>query len=216
MELNIARQIASEITSWCFKQKVLNSTICGSIRREKPEVKDIDIALYTEHMPKFGELEGFEILWSGDTKVGGIYKGIRVDVRSYSDFACHSAMMLHLTGSAKLNLLMRRKAIELGLKLNEYGLWERDSEKRIPITAEFEVFERLGMDYLPPTERTLDLTNGLSTLSFEIASDSTDSIYRVVRNITGNWSCECLGYKYRGKCKHISKCMEETNVTENQ
>ena len=154
MELSKASDIALELSQWITVNSTVKKTnICGSIRRQKPEVKDIDLALLGS-MPDFSKLPGFEILWSGEKKVGGVFKDIRVDIRTFNEMA-EGSMMLHLTGSAYLNRIMRINAMKKKLKLNEYGLWNRTTEERIPAFSEKEIFQALDMQYLDPLSRSL-------------------------------------------------------------
>ncbi len=60
---------------------------------------------------------------------------------------------LYFTGSQQLNILMRNRAIELGLTLNEYGLFKSNGEL-IPATTEQEIFNHLGLKYLEPHQRS--------------------------------------------------------------
>jgi DNA polymerase (family 10) len=53
---------------------------------------------------------------------------------------------------------MRQRAIQRGLRLNEYGLFKSDVETRdpkllVPCRTEEEIFAQLGLDYIPPELR---------------------------------------------------------------
>src|SRR5262249_35354758 len=61
-------------------------------------------------------------------------------------FALH-----YFTGAKEHARAMRVRAPELGLKLNEYGLFR--GEKLIPCPDEAGIFRALGMDYIPPELR---------------------------------------------------------------
>jgi DNA polymerase (family 10) len=60
--------------------------------------------------------------------------------------------MHYFTGSKAHNIRMRERAIKQGLKLNEYGLFDAD-DKFIVGTEEAEIFETLGLPYIPPVLR---------------------------------------------------------------
>jgi len=60
---------------------------------------------------------------------------------------------LYLTGSAKFNINMRYIAHKNGYKLNQKGLFYRESGERVPIKNERDVFALLGMTYRKPEER---------------------------------------------------------------
>ena len=62
--------------------------------------------------------------------------------------------LLAWTGDAALIRDMRKAAKDKGLLLNEYGLFEKATGAEVPVQTERDVFERLGMPYLEPSERT--------------------------------------------------------------
>lgn len=47
------------------------------------------------------------------------------------------------------------------------------------------------------------------TNSWEVKSTSQSSMYKVLTD-GKDWSCTCLGYFYRGECKHIKNLQEQT------
>ena len=75
----------------------------------------------------------------------------RIDIRFVSHDVYPSAM-LYFTGSAELNLKMRKIAKKLKLKLSEYGLTKEDGT-RLLISSEYDVFKILNIEYLPPNLR---------------------------------------------------------------
>ena len=74
----------------------------------------------------------------------------RIDIY-YTPKNSYFASLLHLTGSGNFNRKMRGLAIELGYKLNEYGIYLES--KMIKITSEQDIFEKLGMEYIEPKDR---------------------------------------------------------------
>lgn len=79
-----------------------------------------------------------------------INKIIRVDfiIVPYDSF--YTALM-HFTGSGEFNQMMRVHAKNLGMKLNEYGLFKKD--KRIDINSETDIFNNMLLKYVPPNKR---------------------------------------------------------------
>jgi len=63
----------------------------------------------------------------------------------------YGAMTLYFTGPRQFNINMRITAIKLGLRLNEYGVWEESNQ--LAGKTERSVFETLQLDFVPPTER---------------------------------------------------------------
>ena len=64
--------------------------------------------------------------------------------------------MLYFTGPYELNTEMRHQAKKRGMILNEYGLYkidDNDNKTLIKINSEEDIFKKLGMKYLTPTER---------------------------------------------------------------
>src|SRR5262249_42492302 len=61
------------------------------------------------------------------------------------------AALLYFTGSKAHNVSLRQLAIQQGLKLNEYGLFR--GTRRLAGRTEREVYERLGLPFVPPELR---------------------------------------------------------------
>jgi DNA polymerase (family 10) len=149
--------IAGRLLDWVREQpSVIRSEICGSLRRRRETIRDIDILVSAKKskaiMEGFVALEGvMEVLARGDTKSSiMVAPGIQADLRVVHDeqfpFALH-----YFTGSKQHNIRMRSRAIEYGLKLNEYEL---AGEKRsIRCKDESDIFEALQLDYIPPELR---------------------------------------------------------------
>src|SRR5205085_4747289 len=85
----------------------------------------------------------------GDTKASVILPGgIQSDLRVVSD-AEYPFALLYFTGSKEHNIVMRQRAIQRGLRLNQYGLFNSKEETRdpkllVPCQTEDDVFEQLG------------------------------------------------------------------------
>ena len=75
-----------------------------------------------------------EDLSLGNTKYMGICKlnnksiSRRIDIRYFNRKESYGAALLYFTGSKKFNKSTRQKAINLGLKLNEYGLFRHEKD----------------------------------------------------------------------------------------
>ncbi|OXT09129.1 histidinol-phosphatase [Thermoanaerobacterium thermosaccharolyticum] len=130
--------------------------IAGSLRRRKEIVKDIDILATCDNPEKlmdvFTKYEGImDIVAKGETKTSIILKsGINVDLRVVKDeeypYALH-----HFTGSKEHNTAMRHMARQMGIKMNEYGLFKGDL--LIKCRDEEEIFNNLNLSYIPPELR---------------------------------------------------------------
>ncbi len=63
------------------------------------------------------------------------------------------AALQYFTGSKAHNIRTREIAVRKGLKLSEYGLFRVDDGSLIVSETEEEVYERLGLPWIPPTLR---------------------------------------------------------------
>jgi DNA polymerase (family X) len=138
--------------------------LCGSLRRRKETINDIDILISSNDsgpiMDRFVSLPGVVgVVGHGETKSSivieqNLGRGRRVamnaDLRVVRDeqfpFALH-----YFTGGKEHNIAMRARAQQNGLKLNEYEL--AGPKRRIPCKEEADIFRALDLDYIPPELR---------------------------------------------------------------
>ena len=160
--------------------KQLQIVICGSYRRQRPTSNDIDILLThpqvktklqiashdNNYLHKFVDKlkkNGFILddLTDKDYKVK--YMGYcqykenpvrRIDIR-YIPYESFAAAMLYFTGNQYFNIKIRALAEQLGYILNEYGIYKLigDKKKKIKTATEKDIFEVLGLEFLPPEKR---------------------------------------------------------------
>jgi len=129
----------------------------GSLRRMKETVHDIDILAASTDVEKtmktFLSLRFIEsVLAQGPTKASvRVQDDLQVDLRVVEPKSWGAAMH-YFTGSKAHNIRMRERAIKQGLKLNEYGLFDAN-DKYIAGAQEEEIFEKLGLPYIPPVLR---------------------------------------------------------------
>jgi DNA polymerase (family 10) len=132
--------------------------IAGSLRRYKETIKDIDLLITTTKPDKV--MQTFvshplveDTIAHGETKSSvRLFTGINADLRVVSDAEFPFALM-YFTGSREHNIVMRGRALKMGYKLNEYGLFKRDSKKSKHLRSEEEIFAELGLSYIPPELR---------------------------------------------------------------
>jgi DNA polymerase (family X) len=129
----------------------------GSLRRMKEIVHDIDILAASTDVEKtmkaFLSLQFIEaVLAQGPTKASvRVQDDLQVDLRVVEPKSWGAAMH-YFTGSKAHNIRMRERAIKQGLKLNEYGLFDAN-DKYVAGAQEEEIFEKLGLPYIPPVLR---------------------------------------------------------------
>lgn len=131
-------------------------SVAGSVRRRRETIGDADIVAisaksekvmdYFVSMPEVAHVHG-----KGVTKtMVKLKNGMDVDLRVVAKESFGAALN-YFTGSKDHNVALRRIAQEMGLKLNEYGLYR--GEKSIAGETEEGIYKALGLSYIPPELR---------------------------------------------------------------
>jgi DNA polymerase (family 10) len=142
---------------------VIRCSGAGSLRRFKEVIGDIDLLASSKKAADviefFVSQPGIvKILAKGETKASAILDGgIQCDLRVVSDAEFPFALA-YFTGSKEHNIVMRQRAIQRGLRLNEYGLFKSKEETRdpkllVPCKSEDEIFRKLDLVFVPPELR---------------------------------------------------------------
>jgi DNA polymerase (family X) len=132
--------------------------LAGSARRMTDTVKDLDIVAAASDpgalVDAFRGLEAVdEVLASGDAGAKVVtHSGLPVDLRIVPEDAFGN-LLQHFTGSGKHNEALRTEAVRRGLHVSEYGIADDESGKSEAFSREHEVYERLGMQFIPPELR---------------------------------------------------------------
>ena len=127
----------------------------GSLRRWRETIGDIDILAAADGsaplMAAFSA--GHEVVASGPTKTTvRTASGLTADLRVVPLDAWGAALQ-YFTGSVAHNVAVRQIAVRAKLKLSEYGLFEAETNALIVSRTEEEVYERLGLAWVPPAMR---------------------------------------------------------------
>jgi len=129
----------------------------GSLRRGRDTCGDIDIlAIGGTHslmdaLISHPHVE--RVLGQGDTKSSvRLRGGYQADLRLVPP-ASRGAAMQYFTGSKAHNIAVRDRALQLGFKLNEYGLFKTDDDTRLAGETEEGIYRALGMDWIAPELR---------------------------------------------------------------
>jgi DNA polymerase (family 10) len=131
-------------------------TIAGSYRRRKETVGDLDILVVcSDDSPLVERFVGYadvrEVLSQGTTRSSVILKGgLQVDLRVVPAES-YGAALHYFTGSKDHNVRVRQMAIDRGLKVNEYGVW--DGETQVAGRTEQEVYAAVELPVIPPELR---------------------------------------------------------------
>jgi len=159
--LTEAFPLAEEVVNHLKKEKsLLNVSVAGSLRRMKETIGDIDVLVSAErrnwrkiheHFVRYPEVS--KVLAKGETKSSIILEnGRQVDLRTVEPLNWGAALQ-YFTGSKEHNIRIRDIAKEKGLKVNEYGVFRTDTGERLGGQTEEEVYELVGMEWIPPELR---------------------------------------------------------------
>jgi len=146
----IANELCNRIDEFCEKYD-----IAGSIRQGKEMVGDVDIVIIPktpvdEFIQKIKETIDFE--YGGQKKLFGMFMGRPVNI-FITNADSYGACLYQSTGPAMYNVHKRRLAKSKGFKLNEYGLFNRETGEKVAGHTEESIFEALGWSYREPTDR---------------------------------------------------------------
>ncbi len=132
------------------------ASVAGSCRRRKESCGDLDVLATSSDsaavMDRVAEHELVEdVLQRGDTKTRvRLTNGMEMDVRVVPDES-YGAALQYFTGSKEHNIVVRRRAQDRGLKLNEWGLYKGDD--LVAGNTEEEVYKALDLAWMPPELR---------------------------------------------------------------
>jgi DNA polymerase (family X) len=158
-QLGAAMELAEEIVAELSAvEGVVRCEFAGSLRRMAETIGDIDILAMSDApdpvMEVFAGLPIVErVIARGDTKTSiRTDKGLQVDLRVVPPGVWGAARQ-YFTGSKAHNIRTREIAVRKGLKLSEYGIFDAKTGELIVAETEEEVYERLGLPWIPPTLR---------------------------------------------------------------
>ncbi|MFZ3057627.1 MAG: DNA polymerase/3'-5' exonuclease PolX [Minisyncoccales bacterium] len=234
----LLREIIPEVERISEKFKKIKGivalSVAGSTRRRKETIGDVDFLvaikdttdkyLVEKIMNTFVSMDDVvKVVGKGETKSSiKTKKGLDMDLRLVKD-SSFGAALLYFTGSKDHNIALRRIAIKQGYKLNEYGLFR--NERRIKGETEEEVYEKLGMDWIPPEIRE-------NQGELEAATKKSLPTLIELKNIKGDFHCHTswdggehsikemaeraieLGYEYLGIADHTQSLKIENGLDE--
>jgi DNA polymerase/3'-5' exonuclease PolX len=142
-------------------------SVVGSYRRGVKTSGDIDVLI--RHTNDKNLLKAFvnklienkyitDVLSLGGKKHAGICKipggkNRRLDIL-FTSKEEYPFALYYFTGSGSFNVVIRKKATELGYKLNEYGIKKLNSNSYLSgFKTEKDIFKLLKVEYLEPKDR---------------------------------------------------------------
>ena len=125
----------------------------GSLRRGCETCGDLDIlaagapASLMQTFTDYGQVE--RVLAHGDTKSSVmLWGGFQADLRLVPGPSAGAALQ-YFTGSKAHNIVLRDRALQHGLKLNEYGLYRVEDGALVAGETEESIYEALGLAFVP-------------------------------------------------------------------
>lgn len=165
--LDQALEVADPIFNFLEKQDGVEAIdVAGSLRRSKETIGDVDILIGAKEQYITDLFDAFvnhklvvEVLGRGDTKSSiRTHNGRQVDLHIVKPEQFPAALM-YFTGSKEHNVVLRQRARERGLSLNEYGLFKLDKEgntdfdEPIDYSSETDIYQKLDLHFIPPELR---------------------------------------------------------------
>jgi DNA polymerase (family X) len=158
--ISFAEETAAELVEYLAATPgVEQVTPAGSLRRGRETAGDVDL-LVTGPDPA-AAMERFvafprvgEVFGRGPTKASARVglEGIQVDVRAVPRESFGAALQ-YFTGSKEHNITLRGRCLKMGYTLSEYGLFRLDDNSRVAGETEQEIYEKLGLAWIPPELR---------------------------------------------------------------
>ena len=165
--LNQALEIAEPVFEFVKDlEGVQQCDIAGSLRRHRETIGDIDILVAADQEDADSIFDAFvdhelvvEVLGRGETKSSvRTETGRQVDLRIVKPDQYPAALM-YFTGNKEHNIVLRQRARERDMALNEYGLFkltddgETDFDRPVETGSEKDIYKKLDLHFIPPEHR---------------------------------------------------------------
>jgi len=159
MPLGRALPLAEELAAALRRAPAVRRVeVAGSVRRRKETIGDIDLLATSSAADRtiraFTRLpQVADVLEAGGTKAVIRHReGLQVDLRVVAPES-FGAALVYFTGSKQHNIRVREMGVKRGLKISEYGVFRAKSGRRIVGATEEEVYEAVGLPWIPPELR---------------------------------------------------------------
>ncbi|WP_456413818.1 DNA polymerase/3'-5' exonuclease PolX [Thiolapillus sp.] len=151
-------EVAEQLVAYLRKQPgVKQVEMAGSYRRRRETVGDLDILASavkdSKVMDAFAAFEAVErVISKGHTRSTVVLRtGLQVDLRVVPQVSFGAAWH-YFTGSKAHNIAVRVMGVQRGLKVNEYGIFDKQG-KRIAGRTEKEIYDQMGLQWMEPELR---------------------------------------------------------------
>jgi len=146
----------------------------------KDTIRDIDYLIVSNDPQKV--IESFvnmsevkEVLSKGSSKAFvKLNNGMNSDLLVVPDES-YGAALLYFTGNKQHGINLRRIASSKNFKLNEWGLYDKSKGTKIAGETEEEIYDKLGLEWIPPEMRE---NNG----EIELSKKETYKRYKSKKN----------------------------------
>src|SRR6056297_721692 len=154
-----AEEYAEPLLSYLLECEAADTVeIAGSYRRHKETVGDLDILAtgddveaIADHFVNYEDVE--EVIKKGEKRTSVHLKsGLQVDLAVLPKES-FGAALIYFTGSKEHGIHLRERAQKNDLKVNEYGIFREGEDEPIAGETEEEMYEALGLDWVPPEMR---------------------------------------------------------------
>ncbi|AAC97660.1 ORF MSV117 putative DNA polymerase beta/AP endonuclease, similar to Rattus norvegicus GB:M13962 and Caenorhabditis elegans GB:Z47812 [Melanoplus sanguinipes entomopoxvirus] len=140
--------------------------ILGSYARGKLTSKDIDILIVDfdideilKEIYKYAKEEA--VLRHGKIMYSGIFKKDKtyflIDIYKTTESEKYTSIQ-YFTGSKEFNIALRSLALSKDIRLNQHEMYDLQTQKKYNIKSEKDIFDILGVKYVPPSKRDIYTT----------------------------------------------------------
>ena len=229
--LNVAYEYGNNYLEYLRKcKKIEKISIAGSLRRMRETIGDLDILASSDtpdevmdYFVKYHDVQ--RVLLKGSTKTSVLLNDdLQVDLRVVEEKNFGAALQ-YFTGSKEHNVKMRSIAIKKGMKLNEYGLFDKKTGEYIVGRTEKEIYNKLNLAYVEP-----ELRENRGEIETALKGELPDIVkYSDIKgdlHVHSRWSdgadsiediatkAQILGYEYVGIADHSQSLKIARGLTE--
>ncbi|MCH2210994.1 MAG: DNA polymerase/3'-5' exonuclease PolX [Fuerstiella sp.] len=157
VRIDVARSSAEAVLEDLLQlEEVTQASIAGSCRRRRETCGDLDVLVTCScHRAPMDALADHSLVESvlqrGETKQRvRLTSGIELDMRVVPNESFGAALQ-YFTGSKEHNVIVRQRAKDRGLKINEYGVFRGDHQ--VGGATEEDIYKAVELPWIPPELR---------------------------------------------------------------